>query len=518
MTQYQTKSAGLSSAVFYLLAFIAGALSHLAFAPYDYWLLLPLSLSALLLLSQQKSAKQGLLTGLAWGFGQFIFGLRWVHVSIAEFGGMPLVASLTLIALLALYLALYPALVIYALNRWCNGNHISRLCAFPALWLVGEYLRGAVMTGFPWLWSGYSQLNGPMASLIPLVGALGVGLLLSVAAVALSSLIQGHWRYAIPLLVIAALPFGFSKSQWIEPTGESRDVALVQGNIAQNMKWQQDQLWPTMLKYQQLSIPHFDADLIVWPEAAVPAPEAMVSDFLVQFEDGVTAAGSELITGIISMDDQRNFYNSLLVLNQPQRQQHFSPADDNRYHKHQLLPIGEFVPFQELLRPLAPFFNLPMSSFARGDLVQTNLHVADTNIAPAICYEIAFPELVRGAVNPATDMLLTVSNDAWFGQSIGPLQHMAIAQMRALELGKPLLRVTNNGVTAIVTPTGEIQSQLPQFVSGVLRDKVALYQGQTPFAQYGQAPLYWLAAVMLGWGLLISRLHRPRMRWRSSNA
>ncbi|WP_298443921.1 apolipoprotein N-acyltransferase [uncultured Ferrimonas sp.] len=515
MNPYQSNTAGLSSAVFYLLAFAAGALSHLAFAPYDLWYLLPPALASLLLFSHNKTPKQGFFLGLAWGFGQFIFGLRWVHVSIAEFGGLPLVASLTLIALLALYLALYPALVIYALNRWCHHSHLSRLLAFPALWLGAEVLRGTVMTGFPWLWSGYSQLNGPMASLIPVVGSLGVGLLLSVIAAALASVAHQRWRYLPLLVALAALPFGFSNTQWISPTGKQLDVALVQGNIEQSMKWQPEQLWPTLTKYQDLSRDHLDADLIVWPEAAVPAPEEVLSDFLQQLERGLTQEGTELVTGIISADQQRQFYNSILVLNNPERVLPYSPTDPNRYHKHQLLPIGEFVPFQALLRPIAPLFNLPMSSFSRGAEVQPNLHAGGVNIAPAICYEIAFPELVRGAVDSQTDVLLTISNDAWFGHSIGPLQHMAIAQMRALELGKPLLRVTNNGVTAVVGADGQISAQIPQFVAGVLRTEVALVQGRTPFAQYGQRPLYWLAACLLLWGWLLSRLHQPKMRWRS---
>ncbi|WP_028116360.1 apolipoprotein N-acyltransferase [Ferrimonas senticii] len=502
--QALTSTAGLRPAVLYLLAAISGALSHLAFAPYDLWPLLPLALAALLHLSQQQSAKVAALAGLSFGFGQFIFGLRWVHVSIAEFGGLPLAASVGLIALLALYLACYPALTLYLLNRYCGGSWLARVLAFPGLWLVAEVLRGKLFTGFPWLWSGYSQVQGPFASLVPIIGVLGVGLLLSLIAACLAALLQQRWRYALPLLALLALPYGVDKQAWLTPTGKQLDVALVQGNIPQSMKWNQEQLWPTLVKYQELSLPHLDADLIVWPEAAVPAPETMVSRFLEQLEQGVNAEGSSLITGIISMDEQRQFYNSLLVLDQANRQLPYSPLDSNRYHKHQLLPIGEFVPLESLLRPIAPLFNLPMSSFARGDAVQPNLTAAGVNIAPAICYEIAFPELVRGAVDERTDVLLTVSNDAWFGASIGPLQHMAIAQMRALELGKPLLRVTNNGVTAVVDPFGQISDRLPQFIDATLRTQVPLYQGQTPFAQFGQWPLYLLALLLIISGMAIS--------------
>ncbi len=490
-------TAGRFPAVFYALAAGAGALSHFAFAPYDHSWLLPLCLTSLLLLSQQRSPKQGFLLGLSWGFGQFILGLRWVHVSIAEFGGLPLFASLGIIVLLALYLALYPALVIALLNRYFSSSLFTRTLAFAPLWLLAEVLRGWMLTGFPWLWSGYSQVNGLLANMAPIVGTLGIGFIISLVASCLAALYYRQWRYVMPLALIACLPWSVSKDHWIQATGASTDVALVQGNIAQSMKWEPDQLWPTIMVYHQLSLAHFDADLIIWPEAAMPIPETYISDYLRQMERGVADVGGHLITGIISMDEQQQFYNSLLVLDQMERAMPYSPLDENRYHKHQLLPIGEFVPFESLLRPLAPLFNLPMSSFHRGAAIQPNLTAGDHHIAPAICYEIAFPELVRNAITEHTDLLLTVSNDAWFGESIGPSQHMAIAQMRALELGKPLLRVTNNGITAVVGANGQIQAKLPQFTADVLRQKVALVRGITPFARYGQWPLYLLSLFML---------------------
>ncbi len=479
------------------IALLSGAISHLAFAPYDLWPLLPLSLTALLWLSQGATVKHAALLGLSYGFGQFAFGLRWVHVSIDQFGGLPLIVSLLLMALLCLYLALYPALVMGLLNRHFSGTALSRVLAFPALWLLSEWLRGWVLTGFPWLWLGYSQTDGPLTPLIPYVGVLGVGLLLSLCAAALVPVLARRWAYLGVPLGVALLALGASLAPPKVSEHGTLDVALVQGNIQQSMKWRPEMLWPTLLKYQDLSRPHMDADLVIWPEAAVPAPEAMVSEFLYQFERAVAFRQTEVITGIISMDEAKHFYNSLLVLGPEVHEGPFSPADPNRYHKHQLLPIGEFVPLEDWLRPLAPFFNLPMSSFSRGGFVQPNLTAADRHLTPAICYEIAFPELVRANVHANTDLQLTVSNDAWFGNSIGPHQHMAIARMRALELGRPLLRVTNNGITAIVDVQGRILAQLPQFETGVLRETVTLEQADTPFRQYGQRPLYFIAITLL---------------------
>ncbi|GAA5186116.1 apolipoprotein N-acyltransferase [Ferrimonas gelatinilytica] len=489
--------AGLSSPAFhYLLALLSGILAHLAFAPYPLWPLLPLSLALLLWQTRGKSAATAGRLGWAWGFGLFAAGIRWVHVSIDTFGGMPLGVSLALMALLCLYLAIYPALALYLLNRFFSHSLLSRTLAFPALWLVAEWLRGKMLTGFPWLWSGYSQLDGPMASLAPVIGALGLGMAVSFLAAGLAALAQGRWRYGMIPLCLVLLSVLATWAPRPQQDGRTLDVALVQGNIAQSLKWEPENLWPTLTRYQDMSRPHFDADLIIWPEAAVPAPEVMVKDFLVMLDAALKEADTPLISGIISMDPDKNFYNSLLTLGEWQ-QVPLLPTDPGRYHKHQLLPIGEFVPMEDLLRPLAPFFNLPMSSFARGDFLQPNLSAAGVTLAPAICYEIAFPELVRSNVHADTDLLLTVSNDAWFGDSIGPHQHMAIARMRSLELGRPLLRVTNNGITAVVDERGQITAQLPQFEQGVLRTDVSLVQGQTWFNRLGQDPLYALAVLLL---------------------
>ncbi|MBY5992726.1 apolipoprotein N-acyltransferase [Ferrimonas balearica] len=480
-----------------LIALLSGAISHLAFSPYGIWPLLPLSLALLIWQCRDRGPKAAAGLGLAYGFGQFALGLRWVHVSIDQFGGLPLLVSLLLMALLCLYLALYPALVMGLLARFFSANALSRLLAFPALWLLAEWVRGWMLTGFPWLWLGYSQTAGPLTPLIPYIGVLGVGLLLSLTAAALVPLADKRWGYLSVPVAVALMALGARAAPPSVTSQGSLDVALVQGNVEQSLKWRPEMLWPTLLKYQDLSRPHMDADLVIWPEAAVPAPEAMVSEFLHQFERATVFRETEVITGIISMDSQKHFYNSLLVLGQEERNGPFSPADPNRYHKHQLLPIGEFVPLEDWLRPLAPFFNLPMSSFSRGDYVQTNLMAGGQRLAPAICYEIAFPELVRANVNAGTDLLLTVSNDAWFGDSIGPHQHMDIARMRALELGRPLLRVTNNGITAIVDARGQVQSQLPQFETGVLRDTVELERADTAFREYGQRPLYLIALTLL---------------------
>ncbi|MEZ9820061.1 apolipoprotein N-acyltransferase [Shewanella sp. 10N.286.45.A1] len=489
-----------------VLAFAAGAMTALAFAPYSYWPLYLIAMAFALHQSAGLSAKQGMQYWLSFGFGCFALGISWVHVSMDTFGGMPLIASIALMALLALYLAIYPAITGYLLQKLSPNTGLSRnLMLFPALWTLTEWARGWVLTGFPWLWAGYSQTQGPLKPIASMTGTLSLSFIVALLAGALALAAAKRWRSLLVVVpTLAVLTFIAPLTSNVEAKGENLSVALVQGNIPQSMKWEPDALWPTMLKYMDLSRPEFSADLIVWPEAAVPAPEHMVKDFLYNANQAANLNDSAIVTGIISQRGN-HYYNSLIVLGnygaKQQERADYYGEEGNEFKKHHLLPIGEFVPFESLLRPIAPFFNLPMSSFDRGDYKQDNLNAVGHQISPAICYEIAFPEQLRANMNDHTDLLLTVSNDAWFGTSNGPLQHMEIAQMRSVELGRPLVRATNNGVTAVVDEHGNITHQLPQFEAGVLTADIPLVKGHTLFTYIGQWPILIISFLLAAIGI-----------------
>lgn len=486
-----------------MAAFI-GALTTLSFAPYQLWPIAFLSPFLLLLLLHRQTTKAALVIGYAWGIGQFATGISWVHISIDNFGGMPKWASLLLMVLLVGYLSLYPALWAYALNRLFPIHNRKRyLLAAPALWLAVDWLRGWVMTGFPWLWLGYSQIDSPLSSFAPLGSVELITLLILICVGAFAyAVLHRVWSMVLIPLIIIATGFGLRHINWVTPKPESTTrVALIQGNIDQALKWQPEQRWPTITKYTTLSRENWDADLIIWPEAAIPALELEIPDYLHDLDQAARLHHSAIITGIINLSQERQFYNSVLTLGSASNTEYQYDLSQ-RYHKHHLLPFGEFVPFEDLLRPIAPFFNLPMSSFSRGDFIQPNINANGRHLAPALCYEIIFNEQVRQNVTDETDFILTLSNDAWFGHSIGPLQHMEIARMRALELGKPLIRATNNGVTAITDERGKIIQQLPQFETGVLRAELTATQGQTPYHQWGRLPLYLWVLLSLAIGLL----------------
>ena len=476
-----------------------------------------------------------------FALGWFSAGISWVHVSIERFGGMPLVVSLFLMLLLCAYLALYPTLAGYITSRISKTSQLN-LWFFPSAFMLCEYLRGTVLTGFPWLSLGYSQIDGPLKSLAPIIGETGITLTLLLFTVSLSKILPTRFfikllvqtkfseKYAslttaqlsqtrqpklISLLVLVALSTAViisHYSNWLTDSGKTFNAALIQGNIEQEIKWQPDQQWPTMMKYLDLSRINYEADVIVWPESAIPAFESLHSsqEFLDIANGSAALNHSAIITGILNYNfDTKEYFNRLVVLgrkNKNDEQGSYAYFSSNKYDKYHLLPIGEFVPFGDILRPLAPLFNLPMSSFSRGSYVQDNLIANDIVILPLICFEIAFADQLAANFTNQTQVLLTVSNDAWFGNSHGPHQHMEMARMRALEFGRPLLRATNNGVTAITDHLGNINKQAPQFEQAVVKAKVTLVTGTTPYSIYGAISTWLLPLLTFMLVLLCSLL------------
>lgn len=480
------------------LALVAGLALTFSYAPFGYWFVAPLSISVLCYCLVKTPPKTAGKYGFIFGLGWFGAGISWVHVSIADFGGLPLVASLALMALLVSYLALYPALAAWLSGRYQQWFGKWNIAAFLLFFSVAELLRGTLFTGFPWLTLGYSQTDSPLHVFAPLIGEFGLAAVVLLLGYALYATVCLRRIYALIFSTLLLAGGWFSQAYWQQNsyTGKHVSTLLVQGNIAQSLRWQPELFAATMEKYRHMTAKNWGAELIFWPEAAIPEIEPFAHDFLAHLDYAVATHNAALVTGIIDYQlDSKTAYNALITLGNKQKYQgqpqgHYQYLHPNRYRKHQLLPIGEFVPFADLLRPIAPLFDLPMSSFTRGDQVQPNLIANGYHILPAICYEIVFANLVRGNYRPHSDILFTVSNDAWFGNSIGPHQHMQIARMRALELMRPLVRVTNTGVTGVYDPLSQQGHYSEQFHANVLRHNLALINGNSLYSQWGNTPTW----------------------------
>ncbi len=518
---------------------LAGGLSSFAFAPFNqFWLvylLFPLLISSCFLATPKAAVRHAFSFSLGW-FGS---GISWIFVSLDQYGEVPVAGSIAMIAALAAYLAIYFTAAI-GFSRYLGQYTRFAIFTLPASWVLFEWLRSFVLTGFPWLSIGYSQIDSPLASLAPYIGEVGISFVLILLSCLISvavfpellthnkdsakdeaasdrrqDVLQNS-RLTRRHKTLVATVFVLLVS-WLLPTPEypngpknSKQVklTLVQGNVAQENRWDPDYLWPVMLKYQDLSRPLYaDSDIVIWPEAAVPAVEPAAQDYLNNLDKAAAYNNTAVVTGIINYQYYaKAYYNSVIVVGNrdgnPGDSGHYQYGHNNRYNKHHLLPIGEFIPFEDWLRGVAPIFDLPFSSFTRGDFVQPDLVANGFHMTTALCYEIVFPRQIRANLKADTDFILTLSNDAWFGASHGPHQHLEIAQMRALEMGLPVVRVTNNGITAVINHLGQIQAIAPQFSEQVLQYELDLITYPTLYREHGDTIVYWLSLFLLSACLL----------------
>lgn len=469
----------------YVVSLLAGALAPLSLAPLNIWPLALLSPALLALLLFRQHLRSLLKRSFCFGLGFFGVGASWVYVSIHDFGytGVALASILTglFVAGLALLFAL-PFLLL-SLGQ-SNRRWLAHLVLVAALWVAGEWSRSWFLTGFPWLYIGYSQLSTPLAGWAPILGVFGVSLavLLSGALTLWPLLNRSKLNTIAAIVLLSILWLGghqLKKTEWTQPVGPIQEVALVQANIPQDKKWQPSFLETTLKRYSRLSADAWSADWVIWPEAAIPLTYRRALPVLQEFHNTALANNSALITGILYDDPiSGRYHNSSLGLG----------LATGLYHKTRLVPFGEYVPLEKWLRGAIEFFNLPASFIIPGASEQLPLQIGAIRLTSAICYEVVYPDLVASMAKN-TEVILTISNDAWFGASWGPLQHLQMAQMRALENGRYVIRGTNNGVSAIINHRGEKLASSEQFVEQVLKGQVQPYTGETPFMRWGSLPI-----------------------------
>jgi len=480
-------------------SFAAGGAATLAFAPFHLPWLAPFVLAAApwLVASAPGSGAAGL-RGFAFGLGCFLAGVSWVHVSLNVYGAMP--GPLAAIATLGFcaYLALFPALCFWLLHHVRAGA--AWLAAFPALWVLTEWLRGWLFTGFGWQAIGYSQVAAasPLAGYAPVGGVYLVSMAVAFSAAVIWYCLPWRPSPAGPrpraaALVAIGLAWGsgalLSRVDWTTPVGAPIEVALLQGNIPQDLKWEESRVVETLDTYWRLIQASGDAQLVVLPETALPLfSDRLPNDYLARLVDHARTRRADILLGMVERSlDGREYFNSLFSV---------GTAPVQVYRKQHLVPFGEFVP--PLFGWVVHWLQIPMQDFTRGTPDQRPMELSGQKVAINICYEDAFGEEIIRQLPEAT-ILVNVSNTAWFGRSLAQPQHLQIARMRALETGRPMLRATNTGMTAVIDPRGRVLAVADPFSEAVLRGQVQGYEGATPFVRVGNG-------LAVGLGMLLAAI------------
>jgi apolipoprotein N-acyltransferase len=478
-----------------LLAPLCGVLLTLSFAPYDLKPLAPLAIAGLFALVSELPWKRAAMLGWLFAIAHFTSGTYWIYISTHVYGGAPLWMGLMLCVLLfVFYMAPYIAIAM-GLASWLGvWRKPAGWIALPVLWLLAEQVRGTlVFDGFAWFSLGDIILDTPLQAWAPVIGVHGISLLIVLMAYAL-------WRLAVAdrneriaaaavlmsvFAVAAALP---APGSWTEDAGPELKVAIIQGNIPQDQKWLPEMQVPTLVRYRDMTLAEHDADIIVWPEVALAQPYHVLKDtYLDPLAEQLRSHNAALLFGSLFREGD-DYYNSMLAIG----------SASGRYNKRHLVPFGEYFPVPGFLRPLMDALNTKYSDFLFGQEGQPPIEVHGQPVGFYICFEDVFSsEFARTARDDT--LIVNVTNDAWFGHSGAPAQHLGMARMRSLETGRATLRASNTGRSAVIGPDGSIQGIAGFFSTETLRGVVRPRSGLTPYMRWGDAPLWVLTGLTLAW-------------------
>lgn len=486
------------------LPLLLGAAATLGFAPFGWYPVTVLALAGLLALWRDAGPRRAAWRGWLFGLGHFGTGVYWVFVSTYYHGGAPLPVAVLLVCLLPAYMAVYPALV-GALAGY--GARLPRvvwaLLLVPAAWALGELVRARLGTGFPWLSSGYALTDAAVTGLAPLGGVYLIGVLLLTLAGAVYLLAAGGLADRLVVAAIgAALPVAVwlapPVEHWTQPEGEPLDIAIIQGNIPQDLKWLPSAFEPTLERYRELN-DVAEGRLIVWPEAAVPALAHQARGYLDSLDASAQARGRTLLVGVLQWPEyEAPLYNAVYALG----------VDEGRYYKRHLVPFGEYFPVPDFMRAIMDGVNMRYSSFDHGPEEQAPITVDGVALGLSICFEDVFGYEIRKAL-PEAGVLVNMTNDAWFDGTSAPYQHLRIARMRAMEAGRPMLRATQTGISAAIGADGRVLARSAHYAADIVETTIQPRSGATPYVRHGDRPLtlYALAVCLLC--LVAARLAGP---------
>jgi apolipoprotein N-acyltransferase len=484
------------------IALVAGMALALSFAPLDIWPLAFVAPAVLMWLWQDSAPRRAAVHGFWFNAGTFSVGTYWLYIAIAQIGGAPLLLTFFLMIGLISIMGAYHALLGWFVAKYLPSRGALRwILGIPGAWLIIEWWRGWFLTGFGWLSLGYSQTDTWLAGFAPVIGQFGIGLVILIVAGALLTLWLGSRRERLVagalIFVVAGAAFALHGRSWTSPSGAPVSVAIVQGAIPQDEKWIDENLEKTLEVYRDLTRQAHGAQIIVWPESAIPDLANNHIDFYKTVYQEASAKGSSLVMGTMRMEEnprtgEAEAFNSVLAMDRA------SPGV-GWYDKHHLVPFTEFVPVPDFVRKWLCLRNLPCADFTHGAAKQEPFEAAGQKIAASVCYEDAYGSTQLPALRTAT-MLVNVTNDAWFGESTARYQHLQISRMRSLEAGRPMVRAANTGVSAVIDSDGRIVATAAEYAPTVLVADLQPRIGLTPYARTGNSLIVMLALVLAGVG------------------
>ena len=469
-------------------AFVAGALLACAFAPLNWWPLAVLCPAVLMWLWHGADPRQAACLGFWFNAGTFAAGTYWLYISIHLIGGAPVWLAVGLMLALVAIMGLYHALMGYSVARWLPSTGLLRwLAAAPAAWLLIEWWRGWFLSGFSWLSLGYSQTGTWLAGFAPVIGVYGISALLLVCAGAVTALVLGNRREKMVAAVVLVVPWiagvALERVEWTHPSGPAVTVAILQGAVPEELKWSDEAHDKTLQLYFDMTMQARGQKLIVMPEAALPGP--LITDiepYVADLYRRASAGGSALVFGVLRANsDESQVFNSVFALD----------GRVTTYDKSHLVPFAEFFPVPKFVRSWLRLMSLPYASFTHGAANQPPLHAAGLKLGTTVCYEDAYGSSMLAVLREA-DALVNVTNDAWFAHSTAKPQHFQIAQMRALEAQRYMIRAANDGISGVIGPHGEVVDLAPPYIRYVLGSSVVPRTGLPPYAHVGN----WLIVVV----------------------
>lgn len=471
------------------LSLLLGLLTNLAFAPFGLFFVIYGTLALLFLFWNQKSPKECAFMGFAFGFGLYSVGLSWLYISVHEFGGAALIPSVLVVVLLACIMALFCAAAGYLQAKVLVSERIRYLMLIPTIWVLLEWCRQWFLTGFPWLYIGYSQIDTPLSGFAPILSVLGVSLALAMTSGAIVLLIKTPMDRiaAVSIAVLFAAGFLGKSINWIEQENEKVRVALLQGDVSVHTKWNRAKARGQLNFFVRSSTQLSDQDLIVWPEAALAYSNIELEKLLLW--EYLQDLSPDFLVGVLeeTNEGQQTIYHNSA----------YGISDNLQvYRKRHLVPFGEYIPFRALTNWVNKFVDIPGEDILPYKSPQKPLQLAGAAIGVSICYEDAFPAEVRNMLPEAT-LLVNISEDAWFGEYLAPHQRLQMSRMRAIESARPMVRVANKGISASIDHLGNIVDLLEQREGRVLKTIVTPTTGVTPFVRYGSVPILAICIVLL---------------------